>query len=145
MDWVQLIISIAIPLISLFVGAAITFKSQTAQLRYQRSMAFKEERYMNLLSLLQGFVGNTVSAEAKRKFFDEYYRSWVYASDDVIKSIEKMLHAVIVDKGNNRISSEQGKKLVGEIVISMRKDLGIKSNLDYTHFQYIDVIDSPKK
>ena len=141
LNWVQLVTGIMIPLISLFVGSAITYKSQTLQLRYQRSMAFKEERYMNLLSLLQGFVGNTTSVETKRKFFDEYYRSWVYASDNVIKAIEKMLYRVIEDDGNNNIPPGQGRKLIGEIVVSMREDLAIKSDLDYSHFQYIDVND----
>lgn len=48
-------------------------------------MRFKEEKYSNLLILLQGFVGETTSGETKKKFFEEQYKSWLYSSDNVVK------------------------------------------------------------
>ncbi len=94
-----------------------------------------------MLVLLQGFVGQTASANMKRKFLEEQYRSWLYCSDDVVKAINEMVRLVITLRGQVP-DPEKGKKAVGSIVLAMRKDLLGKTELDYSDFVYTDVIKS---
>jgi len=39
------------------------------------------------------------------------------------------------------LDPEKGRKAVGDIVLKMRKDLLGKTKLDFTNFQYTDVIE----
>ena len=109
--------------------------------REEAILKFKEEKYSNLLLLLQGFVGNTANSKTKKAFFEEQYKSWLYSSDDVVLSVNKMVELVIDAKGNMP-NIEDGRKAVGDIVLAMRKDLlGKSTKLDYRSFRYTDVID----
>lgn len=101
-------------------------------------MKFKEEKYTNLLIHLQGFVGNTVSFETKKKFFEEQYKSWIYGSDDVVIATNKMIQ-LIIDSQGKEPDHEEGRKAVGEIVLAMRKDLLGKTGLSYKDFRYTNV------
>ena len=103
-------------------------------------MKFKEEKYSNLLILLQGFVGKMTSGETKRKFFEEQYKSWLYCSDSVVKAINEMVQLVINSRGKEP-DPEKGKKTVGNIVLEMRKDLLGKTELTTNDFRYTDVIE----
>jgi hypothetical protein len=49
-----------------------------------------------------------------------------------------MVKLVINSKGKNP-DPELGRKVVGSIVLVMRKDLNGKTNLNYTDFRYTDV------
>lgn len=103
-------------------------------------LKFKEEKYSNLLILLQGFVGKTTSGDTKRKFFEEQYKSWLYCSDGVVKAINEMVQLVIDSRGKEP-DPEKGKKAVGNIVLEMRKDLLGKTELTTNDFRYTDVIE----
>ena len=105
-------------------------------------LKFKEEKYANLLILLQGFIGKTVSADTKRKFFEEQYKSWLYSSDQVVLAINQMVDLVIksqLDKPN----FEEHREAVGKIVLAMRKDMlgKRKTHLSPKNFIYTNVID----
>ncbi len=104
-------------------------------------MKFREEKYAKLLVLLEGFVGNTASAETKRAFFKEQHESWLYCSDEVTKAINHMIGLVAQNKGMVRVTGEDP---VGAIVMAMRKDLLGKTKLSTSDFRYIDVIDHHK-
>lgn len=102
-------------------------------------LKFKEEKYSNLIIALQGFVGSTNSAETKRKFFEEQYKSWLYSSDEVVESINNLIKLLIEEQGN-RPNPEKGREIIGTIILEMRKDLLGKTNLSYKDFRYTDVI-----
>jgi hypothetical protein len=102
-------------------------------------LKFKEEKYSNLLVLLQGFVGKITSGETKRNFFEEQYKSWLYCSDGVAKAINEMVQLVIDSRGKEP-EQEKGKKAVGNIVFEMLKDLLGKTELTTDDFRYTDVI-----
>jgi len=74
----------------------------------------------------------------KREFFEEQYQSWLYASDEVVESLNAMVRLVIEGRGSAP-DPEAGRKAVGEIVLAMRRDLLHKTALDYTAFRYTDV------
>ena len=129
-----LLIATATALVTSVFTYLLTSKAKKAE----AMMRFREEKYAKLLVLLEGFVGNTASAETKRAFFKEQHESWLYCSDEVTKAINHMIELVANNKGVVRIKDEDP---VGEIVLAMRKDLLGRTKLSASDFRYIDVID----
>lgn len=127
-----------LPILTAIAGSYLTYFFASRSKREEAILKYKEEKYANLLVLLQGFVGSTATSETKRKFFEEQYRSWIYSSDEVVKAINEMVKLVINSKGKDP-DPELGRKVVGNIVLAMRKDLNGKTNLNYTDFRYTDV------
>ena len=136
----NLIVLILLPIISAVVGSYLTYYFTSKSKKNEAILKFKEEKYSNLLILLQGFVGRTTSGETKRKFFEEQYKSWLYCSDGVVKAINEMVQLVIDSRGKEP-EHEKGKKAVGNIVFEMRKDLLGKTELTADNFRYTDVIE----
>ncbi|AKP28216.1 conserved hypothetical protein [Leptospira interrogans serovar Manilae] len=133
------ILLILLPIISGLIGSYCTYYFTLRAKRISEILKYKEEKYANLTVLLQGFVGNTTSLDLKRKFFEEQYRSWLYASDDVIRSINRMIALIIEHKGQD-VPKVLGKKTVGEVILSMRKDLIGKTSVAPEEFYYTSVI-----
>lgn len=127
-----------LPIFTAIAGSYLTYFFTSRSKREESILKYKDEKYANLLVLLQGFVGSTATSETKRKFFEEQYRSWIYSSDEVIKAINEMVRLVIDSQGKDP-DPELGRKVVGNIVLAMRKDLNGKTNLNYTDFRYTDV------
>ena len=136
----NLIVLILLPIISAVVGSYLTYYFTSKSKKNEAILKFKEEKYSNLLILLQGFVGKTTSGDTKRKFFEEQYKSWLYCSDGVVKAINEMVQLVIDSRGKEP-DAEKGKKAVGNIVLEMRKDLLGKTELTADNFRYTDVIE----
>ncbi|MHA1743581.1 MAG: hypothetical protein ACTSV6_04945 [Candidatus Heimdallarchaeota archaeon] len=122
------------------IGSYLTYYFTLKSKKKESILKFKEEKYTNLLILLQGFVGKTVSAETKKKFFEEQYKSWLYSSDEVVKAINNMVRLVIESRGEEP-DQQAGRKAVGNIVLAMRKDLLGKTELNFNDFIYTDVIE----
>lgn len=131
---------ILIPVIIAVISSYLTYYFAIKSKKNEAILKFKEEKYSNLLILLQGFVGKTTSGETKKKFFEEQYKSWLYSSDGVIKAINEMVQIVINARGKEP-EQEKGKRAVGNIVLEMRKDLLGKTNLKSEDFRYTDVIE----
>ncbi|MFT3867198.1 MAG: hypothetical protein QM715_01760 [Nibricoccus sp.] len=130
-------------LLSAAISAFLAYIFTTRATRTEAMLRFKEEKYAKLLVKLQGFVGVTTSAQLKKEFFEEQYQAWLYASDEVIQALNRMVRLVIESKGVEP-SPEAGHKAVGDIVVAMRRDLLGKTTLDHTAFKYIDVIERTK-
>ena len=131
---------ILFPIISALVSSYLTYYFTIKSKRTEAILKFKEEKYGNLLVLLKGWVGNTVSKELKLKFFEEQYRTWLYCSDEVVKAINDMVNLVRKSKVQP-IDEKEGRMVVGKIVLAMRKDLLGNTKLSYNDFEYIDVYD----
>ena len=129
---------ILVPVIASVVSSYLTYILTMRLKRNESIVKFKEEKYANLLILLQGFVGRTTSGELKRKFFEEQYKSWLYSSDGVTKAVNEMVKLVIEERGKDP-NPERGRQAIGNIVLEMRKDLLGKTALSYKDFQYTDV------
>ena len=127
------------PLIAAGISSYLTYLFAIKSKHQESILKFKEEKYSNLLILLQGFVGKTANGNTQKQFFEEQYRSWLYSSDDVVKAINQMVKLVIDSRGNQP-DRKAGRKAVGDIVLAMRKDLLKKTNLTYNNFVYTDVI-----
>jgi len=120
----------------------VTYHFTSKAKKAEAMLRFREEKYAKLLVLLEGFVGNTASAETKRAFFKEQHESWLYCSDEVTEAINRMIKLVANTKGVVRVENEDP---VGDIVLAMRKDLLGKTKLNATDFRYIDVIEDKKR
>lgn len=131
---------VLIPIITALLSSYLTYYFAIKSKKSEAVLRFKEEKYSNLLILLQGFVGKTTSGETKRKFFEEQYKSWLYSSDEVVQAINEMVKLVIDSRGKAP-DPESGRKAVGDIALKMRKDLLGKTKLDFKDFQYTDVIE----
>ena len=59
----NLIILILLPIISAVAGSYLTYYFTNKAKKNEAILKFKEEKYSNLLILLQGFVGKTTSGE----------------------------------------------------------------------------------
>lgn len=136
----SLITILLLPILTAVLGSYLTYYFTNKSKKSEAILRFKEEKYSNLLILLQGFVGKTTSGETKRKFFEEQYKSWLYSSDEVVQAINEMVKLVIESRGEAP-NPEKGRKAVGNIVFKMRKDLLGKTKLDFKNFQYTDVIE----
>lgn len=128
-----------LPALTAVIGSYLTFYFTNKSKRNEAIFKFKEEKYGNMLVLLQGFVGNTASADPKRKFFEEQYRSWLYCSDDVVEAINSMVALVIQSRGSVP-NPEKGRDVIGNIVVAMRKDLLGCTRLKASDFRYTDVL-----
>ena len=134
------ILLIILPVFSAILGSYFTYYFTIKSRKKEAISKFKEEKYSNLIVALQGFVGSTVSSEKKRKFFEEQYKSWLYGSDEVIKSINELIELLI--KENGKVPNpDEGRKIIGNIILKMRKDLLGKTDLTFMDFRYTDVID----
>jgi len=134
------ILLVLIPIATAVISSYLTYFFAIKSNKNEAILKFKEEKYSNLLILLQGFVGKTTSGDTKRKFFEEQYKSWLYCSDGVVKAINEMVQLVIDSRGKEP-DAEKGKKAIGNIVLEMRKDLLGKTDLTADNFRYTDVIE----
>ena len=137
-DYASVIVTSFLALTSAFIGGFVSYYFTSKSKKLEAVIKFREEKYSNLLILLQGFVGNTTSHETKKKFFEEQYKSWVYCSDEVVLAINNMVQLVIDTEGKEP-NPQEGRKAVGNIVLAMRKDLLGKTNLTFKDFRYTDV------
>jgi hypothetical protein len=122
------------------IGSYLTYYFNVKAKKNEAMLHFKEEKYSQLIVLLQGFVGQTVSSDLKKAFFKEQYKSWLYCSDEVVITINKMISLIKRANGNSP-NPHEGQKVIGDIVLAMRKDLRGKTNLNNTDFIYTDVLD----
>jgi len=128
-----------ISLVAGVVGSYLTYYFTNKSKRNEAIIKYKEEKYSKLLLKLQGFVGVTANGKTKKEFFEEQYQSWLYCSDEVVQVMNNLVNLVIENRGKTP-NPEEGKKAVGNIVLSMRKDLLGKTNLNYKAFSYTDVL-----
>lgn len=123
---------------SALVGSLLTYFFAIRTLRTETELRLKAERYSNLIKYLRGFIGNTAKKELKEKFIAEWENSWLYCSDEVFRNINRMMEHV--KKVQEDISHEDGGKILGDIIISMRKDLlGKKTHLSNEDFIFWEV------
>ncbi len=133
------ILLIILPILTALLSSYLTYFFAIRSKQKEAKLKFKEEKYSILIIALQGFVGSTVSSETKRTFFEEQYKSWLYSSDEVIESINNLIQLLIDERGKTP-DPEKGRKIIGTIILEMRKDLLGKTNLSHQDFRYTDVI-----
>ncbi|MCP4049235.1 MAG: hypothetical protein GY730_00820 [bacterium] len=132
------VISSLIPVFTLLLGAFLTYYFSIKEKKKEMIFKFKEEQYSQLLIKLQAFITHNRQIDEKRaaEFLETRYINWIYASDDVVKSINYFLE-LIIEKNE---SPDNEEKAIGAIVIAMRKDLVGNTKLSYSDFRYINLV-----
>jgi hypothetical protein len=139
MDY-QIVLTAATAIISAVVSSWLTYIFAVRKIKSESMLRFKEEKYANLLILMQGFLGKTASGDLKKKFFEEQYKSWLYSSDEVVLAVNDLVELLISERGKTP-DPQKGKGVIGNIVLQMRKDLCGKTKLQPDNFRYTDVIE----
>ena len=140
MDALSEILKSLIPVFTLLIGAGLTYSLGLKSKKDESALKYKEEQYAKLLIKLQGFVGVTANGKTKRDFFEEQYKSWLYCSDEVVEAMNQMVR-LIIENRDGPPDRQKGIEAVGNIVVAMRNDLHGNTKLNYSAFQYIDVLD----
>lgn len=130
-----------VPIITLIIGSILTFTFTIIHSKLESKRKFKEEHYCKLLESLTAFIGTTATPTNKQQFFNEYYKSWVYASDDVILEIKKLIDSVLIDSD----VQVDGAQQIHNIVIAIRKDLKVKTKVPNKTFRYVSIVPYSRK
>jgi hypothetical protein len=132
------ILLIVLPILTAILSSYLTYYFAIKSKRTEAMIKFKEEKYTNLIITLQGFIGSTVSTDIKKKFFEEQYKSWLYSSDEVVIAVNELIQLLIEERDKDP-NPEKGRKIIGNIILQMRKDLIGKTKLTFKDFRYTDV------
>lgn len=129
-------------ILTAFLSSWLTYFFGIRHLRTETELRLKAEKYSNLIKYIRGFIGKSADRELKEKFFSEWETSWLYCSDDVYQAINKMLnYARSLSSEVQKEDKEEGKKLLGNIIIKMRSDLfGKKTKLSSADFLFWEVL-----
>ena len=106
------------------IGAVIAWFSNKWQKRGWEEYQRKEDRYQELIKSLKGFYVSSWSPEEskahKNHFIDQLNMCWMYCPDDVIQKA----YAFIDSVHTGQLSSDEAKeKVLGELILEIRKDL----------------------
>lgn len=134
---IQIKIEIIKTIAGVLIGSGLLGHVIMAWLNRKRKIAENKEKiYKSMLHSLRGFYTGTNHQEApklKQAFIKEYYGSWLYCPDSVVRAINNFFQAVRVKPQPS--TEEQKKRALFEVFLAMRKDMGIKTNLEYDDFE----------
>ena len=109
-----------------------TERNKKRQEIYQR----KEERYARLIQTLGGFYNVTEEGDKLiDSFLTEANLCWLYCSDNVIKKLTEFIRLMAKDEETEFKSIERKRdesKLIGELILEIRKDLIQNNELEIT-------------
>lgn len=122
------------------ISSYVTYFFSMKSKKQEAVLKFKEEKYSKLVVLLHGLQGNDSEEKQKmtKEFFEEQYKSWLYCSDDLVKAINKMKKLFDDKQSDEKKEQESDQKVIGNIVLTMRKDLLGKTTLTEKDFKYTD-------
>lgn len=136
MEWIQIWIQIVVPLFTLlcggFGGYFVKYYLDKRSESETRIFKDKREHYRNLILCLKSLREG--KGENIDLFFFEYSFIWLYAPDNVIRYANKLVEKL---KTHRKISLED-QKLVGELLVEIRRDIGFaRTNLKETDYIYV--------
>lgn len=67
----------------------------------------------------------------KMDFIESYNQTWLYASDEVLRATNKFFQKV---KNGKKLTDDQKKDALREVVLAMRKDIMKKTNMKKDEF-----------
>jgi hypothetical protein len=132
MEWIQIVG----PLLSLFFGGIVGYfvKYYLDKKSESETRAFKDKRehYRTLILCLKSLREG--ESEHINLFFYEYSFIWLYAPDNVIRSANKLVEKLKI----SRKLSLEDQKLVGELLVEIRRDIGFaRTDLKATDYIYV--------
>jgi hypothetical protein len=121
-------------LVGSILGPAIIeyLKLKTEPKRKERQES--EERYNQMLKNFTGFIGNADKKQIDT-FYENYRLAWLYAPDEVIRSINTFLVSI----GGSQLSPAESDKASRKMIFEMRKAFKGKTDLKPDDFLIITV------
>jgi hypothetical protein len=115
----------AVSVISVVLGWWLNERSK----RKESELIKRRERYEELILAIKGFyeadpIGISANA-AKQTFINQINLAWLYCSDEFIRKANQFLDSVSIEEVNQDMS----KKLLGELMVIIRKDFISESSL----------------
>lgn len=116
-----IIISAIIAIVGYVLQARSSQNREIESKKHQR----KIEQYENMIKALSGFY-KTGTTDAKNQFIEEYYKSWLYASNETLIKINEFLTlASKPQEGTIEEDQDKRKEVIKAVLIYLRKDLGL--------------------
>ncbi len=115
------ILSIILPIVIPFVSSVIIWFFNERSKRMHENYKRKEKRYLELIKSLKGFYVNSLDENLRGNFLDQLNQCWLYAPDDILKKAYEFLETV--KTGEKKYSEEEKEKVLGELILALRKDL----------------------
>ena len=128
------ILSIVLPVVLGIGSICLTYYFSEQTKKKERAHKFKEDRYIKLIEQLRGLVGFSPpknKGEIMKAFLLEQTTVGLYASDDVIRSTNNFVKLL----DGQQPSQDDVQKAIGNIILSMRKDLLGKTKLNQSDFR----------
>jgi hypothetical protein len=123
-------------------GAFLTHYLNVRRERTSTIFAHKRENYEILLGSIKGFW--TAKSDKQEIFISEVNRSWLYASDDVVRHSIRFLESCAHYSSKGGLSlfpTKEADKMIGLILVAMRKDLGFKkTDLSASEFHMLKLV-----
>ena len=118
------ILLFVVPILTSLISGFVAYKFSVYKIQAETILKYKEEKYSNIVSALSGFVSGSADGIKKDDLIQEKYKAWLFASDEVIKSIDAMIDYVSKNPG------DEHSNVVANVVLEIRRDLiGRKSKL----------------
>ena len=123
--------------------ADITAQAEKVRAEISKESALLEKRrevYERITNSLRVFISGHASTEdVKEKFHAAYSACWLWAPDAIIENLTKfikMQQAVVTDPKS--YSQGEIKRVCGEIILGMRKDVGFPSTkMDAARYSFV--------
>lgn len=112
--------SLIIALFTLFIGPIVQERVRIKMEKEMRLWLQKEERFFNMLSLLDSYSTEARDIKAKedqRKFLEAYRHLWLYAPDEIIRKVNDFL----LESGYKYAKYTAEEVTAAELIYSMRK------------------------
>lgn len=106
------------------LGAVIAWFANEWRKRGWEEYQRKEDQYQELINSLKGFYISSWNPEEskihKNNFIDQLNLCWMYCPDDVIRKAYAFISTVHTGQ---KSSDNEKEKALGELILSIRKDL----------------------
>ena len=138
-------VNMLIPIIGaviVFVSGLVTWYLNERSKRIYEEYKRKEDKYSALIRSLRGFYVDSFNKELQTEFLNQLNLCWMYCPDEVI---HKAYNFLLMVHTAQKYSDEEKEKAVGELILTIRKDLIskkplVKTNLKPEDFRYLRAI-----
>jgi len=135
-------VNMLIPIIGaviVFVSGLVTWYLNKRSKRIYEEYKRKEDKYSALIRSLRGFYVDSLNKELQTEFLNQLNLCWMYCPDEVI---HKAYNFLLMVHTAQKYSDEEKEKAVGELILTIRKDLIskkplVKTNLKPEDFRYL--------
>ncbi len=115
--------------------ATLTYFFSKRKDREAERRKLKIEHYENFANAMSQFVMEKISTEARKKFADACNRIFLIASPEVVICLYTLVEEI--SPRNQKPDKQKHDKLLTELMIAMRKDIGLKNDGFNDSFRFL--------